>query len=378
MSTFVNTVDLVGDEALTNSIIDRSITELADNISTTIGSSAFRGCNALTTVNFPNVTSVENAAFYECTALTRADFASCVVFNNNVFYGCKALTALILRSAAVCTLVTTSAFSQSSLAPGIATGYIYVPRALVDTYKADEKWSYHVNQIRVIEDYPEICDPYTWESVFRAIDSGTYASVYKVGDMVPLDLGDEGIVNMQIAGIDVDDKADGSGKAPITWISKELLNTGQRWNPDLVTNDGTRQEGTGAVGGWEKSELRAYMQDTIKPIIPETVRNRLVSVSKTQLAYDTAGTQFTQTTADDVWVPSNAELFGGSSLYYPLFEDSNEKRIKCKVGKSSGSDWWLRDGSNVSYALCTTKYGAINYYAFSYVKATALALGFCT
>ena len=51
---------------------------------------------------------------------------------------------------------------------------------------------------------------------------------------------------MQIAGFDVDDLADGTGKAPITWVGKELLATTHRWNPELITNvDGKYQEGTG-------------------------------------------------------------------------------------------------------------------------------------
>lgn len=37
-----------------------------------------------------------------------------------------------------------------------ATGYIYVPQSLVDQYKAATNWATYANQIRAIEDYPEI------------------------------------------------------------------------------------------------------------------------------------------------------------------------------------------------------------------------------
>ena len=94
---FTNTVETVGDAALTRSIIDKSITELNDNISVSIRQQAFRACSALASVNFPNVTNVGLGAFWQCTALEKADFASCVTFANNAFYGCTALTALILR-----------------------------------------------------------------------------------------------------------------------------------------------------------------------------------------------------------------------------------------------------------------------------------------
>ena len=36
---------------------------------------------------------------------------------------------------------------------GQGTGYIYVPSALVNTYKSANYWSTYANQIRAIEDY---------------------------------------------------------------------------------------------------------------------------------------------------------------------------------------------------------------------------------
>ena len=128
--SFVNTVDIVGDEALSASIIDRSITELSDSIVTTIGMNAFRGCSELTKADFAGpVSTVVDWSFYECTALR----------------------TFILRSSAVCSLGDASAFTNTPIAKG--TGYIYVPRALVDTYKAATNWSTYAAQFRALEDY---------------------------------------------------------------------------------------------------------------------------------------------------------------------------------------------------------------------------------
>ena len=63
----------------------------------------------------------------------------------------SAFTTLILRSETVATLPSTSAFSSTPIASG--TGYIYVPRALVDSYKAASNWSTYANQFRALEDY---------------------------------------------------------------------------------------------------------------------------------------------------------------------------------------------------------------------------------
>ena len=79
----------------------------------------------------------------------------------------------------------------------------------------------------------EITD--TWEQIFAAEQDGTYASKYKVGNYVVLDAGTEGIVYAQIAGMNADPLAEGSGNAKITWITKYLANTNKRMNPDVVT-----------------------------------------------------------------------------------------------------------------------------------------------
>jgi hypothetical protein len=60
---------------------------------------------------------------------------------------------VILRANEAAT-VQSNSFQSSAIASG--TGYVYVPRALVDTYKAATNWSAYASQIRAIEDYPEI------------------------------------------------------------------------------------------------------------------------------------------------------------------------------------------------------------------------------
>lgn len=365
---FTNTVETVGDAALTRSIIDRSITELNCNITTSIRQYAFRACSALASVNFPSVTSVGLGAFWQCTALTKAEFSSAVAFANNAFYGCTALTALILRSTDQLCTISGTPFASSAIASG--TGYIYVPSALVDQYKAS--WTAYAGQVRAIEDYPEVVDPYSWAAVAKAIDNGTYASVYKIGDCVPLDLGTEGEVNMQIAAFDADDLADGSGKAPISWISKELLKTSKRWNPKL---SGTN-EGTGTIGGWEKSELRAYYNNTLLSLIPSEVAARIKPVTKTQTAYDAAGSSFAQTTDETVWPPSYPEVSGSTSLYYGLFKNANANRNKKKVGASNATDWWLRSANSTTSPHCVYSSGSVYYYGAE--TTNGIPLCFCT
>ena len=217
----------------------------------------------------------------------------------------------------------------------------------------------------------------SWEEIIAACADGTYGTKYSVGDTKLLNLGSEGFVAMQIAAFDADTLADGSGKAPISWISEQLLKTDHRMNPERVQNDdGTYQEGTGGIGGWEKSEMRSYLIDTIKPLIPNSVSNAIKPVTKTQPAYNTSGLSFTQTTTDDVWIPSYSEMFRKSSLYYPLFQNTSANRVKKKSGSTSDSIWWLRSAnfdSGFSDVYSDGGNGGDDSYG-----SHGVALGFCT
>ena len=101
------------------------------------------------------VTSIGSSAFSGCYKLTTADFQAITSIGSNAFIGCSALTALILRSEAITDLWDAKAFGSTPIASG--TGYIYVPSSLVDSYKVASNWSAYAEQIRAIEDYPDIC-----------------------------------------------------------------------------------------------------------------------------------------------------------------------------------------------------------------------------
>ena len=231
-----------------------------------------------------------------------------------------------------------------------------------------------------------VVDKYTWDAVLASIDAGTYATDYAIGDTIPLNFGStipykvgaNGVINMQIAAFDADDLADGSGKAPITWISVECLN-GLPMNSKQaeMDEDGTYKDGTGAIGGWEKSELRAYLKDTIKPLIPETVRNAIKEVTKSQMAYNASGSSYTQATTEDVWIPDESEIIDG--IYSGLFPDTNSL-VKVDVFNYSAV-WWLRStsGSNQFYYV-NGNYGSVASSGMaSYCdKQNDFAIGFCT
>lgn len=214
----------------------------------------------------------------------------------------------------------------------------------------------------------EITD--SWATIL----SGT--NTYSLGNYKPLDLGTEGIVNMQIVAVNTDDLASGTGKAKYTWVAKELLATAHRMNP--ANSEGAI--GTGANGGWENCEMRTYLKNTIKPLIPTEVRNAIVEVTKIQsIVTDGTIIKDGQTTTEDVWIPSNYEIFGTTGYeatgpVYTTIYNSVTARIKNRSG--SAYYWWLRSARSTTSFRRVSTTGRDNY---DYARSTyGVALGFCT
>lgn len=142
---------------------------------TNISTRGFSGCNALKEVNLPNLTNITQAfnncaaltkitlpklkiisnAFNHCAALQIAVFSEATQITASAFSNDTSLTAVILRNSQMVTLGNVNAFTNTPIANG--TGYIYVPKALIEEYKVATNWVTFANQFRAIEDYPEIC-----------------------------------------------------------------------------------------------------------------------------------------------------------------------------------------------------------------------------
>lgn len=113
-------------------------------------------------VIFPNLTTIVTYSFGAAYTgqmpnnLKYIDCGTLASIPNSAFTGNKAETIILRKSDAICTLENISAFSSSEVANG--TSYIYVPKALLEEYKNATNWVTYANQIRAIEDYPEIVE----------------------------------------------------------------------------------------------------------------------------------------------------------------------------------------------------------------------------
>lgn len=99
----------------------------------------------------PRVEYVMDYAFQYSAQLIRVDLPMCKAVYKAAFQYCSSLAQLILRRDTVATLDNTSVLSGTPIAEG--TGYVYVPRSLVDSYKTANNWSAYASQFRALEDY---------------------------------------------------------------------------------------------------------------------------------------------------------------------------------------------------------------------------------
>ena len=123
---------------------------------TSVGTRLCFAQNGVKNLVFENATTVGQQAFAQCTGLEKIDFHKLVSFSyNGQFSRCTKLEALIMRGNAVVRGFSSTACIDST-AISAGNGYIYVNSALVDAYKADSAWGVYADQIRAIEDYPDI------------------------------------------------------------------------------------------------------------------------------------------------------------------------------------------------------------------------------
>ena len=132
-----------------------------------IADNAFNGCSIIPSIVLPSLTSGASYMFRYCYKLATIDLPVITNIVATMFGDCRVLTTLILRSPTMCTLANTSAFTNCYHITGTTNSqynpngdkdcYVYVPSALIESYKSATNWSTYASQFRAIEDYPDIC-----------------------------------------------------------------------------------------------------------------------------------------------------------------------------------------------------------------------------
>lgn len=147
MNPYLPSVTTIGEQAFwycpIESIDDSNFPSL-----TTIGNKAFEYCSEIRKVEHSLISTIGESVFTACTKLEEVDLKATVSIGNSAFKTAKNLKILILRSNTVCELLGTTTNTFYS------TPYLYVPSALVESYKTATNWSdFPTGYIRALEEY---------------------------------------------------------------------------------------------------------------------------------------------------------------------------------------------------------------------------------
>jgi len=272
---------------------------------------------------------------------------------------------------------------------GSGNGHIYVPKELVEDYKADTNWSTYASFIRPMEDYATdkaldkdsiTNDIKTWEQIINDCNSTSEldTNIYKVGATKTIKI--DGIpTQMVIVGINKDIDIN-SNPVRLTWMSKTItyFNT----IPCSALNTGTPRNYAGTKTAVQNFLQALYYQ------INQTVRDGIKTVQKESYGYDSNDIGGNIISNEQIWIPSAEEIglaAHGNNTFAKRYEyfTNNSNANDYKLGETNirpVGGVATRDYSSASaYYLDTIQY---NNSLVSVIPNSAsnpyIIFGFCT
>ena len=180
--------------------------------------------------------------------------------------------------------------------------------------------------------YSNILSENTWEQISTASEAGAAANYWNIGDTIDVNVDGE-TLTFAIMGFNHDDKADGSGKAGITFGMKNLMSTKRAMNSSNTNS-----------GGFTGSAMYSYLQDTLLPAMPSDLQMILKSVNKLTSAGQ--GSSTINTDSMKLFLFSEAEVFGTKKYsagnegtqysYFEIAADTDDYL------QGNGVPWFLR------------------------------------
>ena len=218
----------------------------------------------------------------------------------------------------------------------------------------------------------------SWEEIIESGEDGTYMDKYQIGDLKELDLGQEGLIMMELVAKYEDrlsDYTDDETFSHMTWIARTPLNSRH-----------SMYAGETKESNWLKSDMRSWLRESILPLFPEEVRSNIKEVDKDSLSADDKETEPSDYDADDlvfsddtIWIPSFVELFHKhyDDTSYPVYKIAFSDNASREINRNdaSGSWWWLRSAYHNDSFYCVNPDGSWDYKDVN--EEGGVIIGFC-
>ena len=224
---------------------------------------------------------------------------------------------------------------------------------------------------------------YSLEEFAGVVQLGQARTYFQIGDKIRMKVlsqvfADREII-LKVCGFDHYRLADGSAFAGVVFGMEGLMNASIRWN-----NTSDNQ------GGWEASDIRSFLSDSVYPELGQHWRSLIRTVQVRASEGGNSGEIVTS--LDELFLFSAVDV-GCSSDVYPYsaevdpeaaqqtleaFPDNASRIRKTFNGTGTAQSWWLRspDASNVSNAYAIRNTGSLltgHFVGYSYW----ICFGFC-
>ena len=184
--------------------------------------------------------------------------------------------------------------------------------------------------------YSEVLSENTWAQIAQAVaDQDPILDVWQVGDTKDETIAGE-TLTFAIMGKNMDDLADGSGKAGLTFGMTQLMANTRQMNSSNTN-----------AGSFAGSAMYSWLSGTIYPNLPTELKDAIKAVNKKTSAGGSSSS--IRTDAMYLWLFSEIEVFGtttysyaGEGTQYPYFATSTERIKRLSNGAGAASYWWER------------------------------------
>lgn len=158
-----------------------------------------------------------------------------------------------------------------------------------------------------------------WERIGYICKKKQHKRCYKIGNWKAVQVDEKSLIKFEIVAMNAQEKADGTGKAPISWFAKSVVvGVRESWGSHLDNY------------GWEHCFLRDRLNGLYYDFLPSDVKNVIIPV----LNRNNVGGN----TVDKLWLPMASECKPGGIFNEKLGLPSQRIRYM----NASVEQWWLR------------------------------------
>ncbi len=212
-------------------------------------------------------------------------------------------------------------------------------------------------------------DAFTWSQIDRIGKGGLARDYFSLGEVKRFTIGPR-IYELELIAFDHDDLADGSGKAPYTFLMKILVDSIYPMN-DRETN----------AGGYNGSNFYRILNDSIYPTFNEDLRTVVKPIFKKTSSGSRS--DVIVITTETAFMPSEIEICGTSTIAFPGEGEhytrfsTAPQRMKYAALYDTNNTWFLRSPDRAS----TTDFAAIGIQGVVARRdadlSTGIAIGLC-